>query len=126
MIKDEKIKKLDEKYKKLDEKMKTIDNLILKMKNNIVEQKANNTLSYGEKFIAINFLSLDQRINHSIICKNNTNFHEIEKELYLKYPEYSKNYNYLTCNGLIVNKRKTLEDNGINGYTIIVNKIDGE
>ena len=125
-IKDEEIKKLNEKYKKLDEKMKIIDNLILKMNNNVVGQKTNNTLSFGEKFIAINFISLDQRINHSIICKNNTNFHEIEKELYLKFPEYEKNYNKIIYNGLNVNKWKTLEDNGIHGYTIILNKIDSE
>ena len=127
-IKDEEIKKFNEKYKKLiDDKKKIIDDLILKMKSDVVGQKINmNSLSYGEKYIAINFVSVDQRINHTIICKNKTNFQNIEKELYLKYPEYIKNYNYLMLNGLSINRRKNLEQNGINGYTIILNKIDNE
>ena len=127
LIRDEEIKKLDEKYKKLDDKMKIIDDLILKMKRNIVGQKTNNSsVQCGEKNITINLVSFDQRINHSIICKNNTNFQDIEKELYLKYPEYAKNYSCLIYNGLSINKFKTLEQNGIHGYTIILNKIDNK
>ena len=128
LTKEEEIKKLDEKYKKLyDEKMKTLNDLLTKMNNNYDGSKINNkTLLYGEKLIAINFVSVDQRINHSVVCKNKTKFHEIEDELYVKYPEYAKNDNYFMFNGLKVNRWKTLEEIGINGYTIILNKIDNE
>ena len=117
----EEIKKLDEKYKKLnDEKMKIIDDLISKMDSNVIFPNINiNSLSSGEKLIAINFTSIDQRINHSIICKNKTKFHEIEGELYAKYPEYAENDNYFMFNGLKINRWKTLEEIGINGYNII-------
>ena len=121
LIKDKEIKKLKEKYIKLDDKIKILDNLILKMKN-VMQKTTNDSLSYGEKYIAINFVSFDQRINHSVICKNKTNFQDVEREIYLKYPEYIKNNNYLMYNGLSINKSKTLEENGINGYTIILNK----
>ena len=110
---------------KLDEKMRIMDNLVSKMNSNFDRQKtSSNTLSCGEKLIAINFVSLDQCINHSIICKNNSNFQDIEKELYLKYPEHAKNYSYFMYNGLRINRFKTLEQNCIHGYSIILNKID--
>ena len=126
LTKDEEIKKLDEKYKKLnDEKNKVIDDLISKINSNIGEPNINsNHLSNGEKLIAINFESDDQHINHSIICKNKTKFHEVETELYVKYPQYAKNDNYFTINGIKVNQCGSFEEIGILGYTIILNKID--
>ena len=128
LIRYEEIKKLDEKYKQLsDEKMKIIDDLTSKMNCNIVVPDINNNpLSSGEKLIAINFVSVDQRINHNIICKNKTKFHEIEGELYTKYPEYAESDNFFMFNGLKINRWKTLEEIGIHGYTIILNKIDDE
>ena len=120
LIKDEEIIKSDEKYKKLnDGKMKIADELISKMKSNIVEIN-NNTLLDGEKLIAINFKSVDQRINHTIICKNLTGFYEIEKELYTKYPDYAENDNYFMFNGSKINRWKTLEENNIRAYTIML------
>ena len=112
--------------KKLDEKMKIIDDLISKIKSYVVDPNIYSSveLSSREKFIAINFISDDKRINHSIICKNKAKFVDIERELYLKYPEYSKNYNYLMLNGFNINRLKSLEENGIHGYTIVLNKID--
>ena len=65
-----------------------------------------------------------QRINHTIICKNKTKFHEIEGLLYEKYPEYTNCENFFMFNGLTINRWKTLEDNGINGYTIMLKKIE--
>ena len=125
-VKNEEIKKLAEKYKNtIDEKTRIINNLTSKMNSNFVGSNINNNiLSYGEKLIAVNFVSVDQCINHNIICKNNTNFHDIEGELYDKYPEYKENDNYFMFNGNKINRWKTLEENGINGYTIILNKID--
>ena len=125
-VKDEEIKELYKKHKKLnDEKMKIANDLILKMKNNVAlgPYFINNALSYGEKLIAINFISVDQNINHSIICKNKTKFIEVERELYLNYPQYSRNNNCFIFNGLQINRLKTLEENGIHGYTIVLNKI---
>ena len=127
IVKDE-IKKIVEKYKNLiDEKKKIINDLISKMNSNFVGSNINNNiLSYGEKLIAVNFVSLDQHINHSIICKNKTKFNYIECKLYDKYKEYKENDNYFMFNGKQINRWKTLEENGINGYTIILNKIDNE
>ena len=127
VVREEEMKKIDEKYKKLIEKIKNADDLVSKSKNSAFESKINNdSLSYGEKFIAINFQSTDKCINHTTICKNKTKFQEIEKELYLKYPEFGKNYNYIKFNDLKINTSKTLEENGIHGYTVILDKINNE
>ena len=128
IVKNEEIKKLDEKYKNLiDEKTKIINNLTSKVNSNFVGSNiSNNILSNGEKLIAVNFISVDQRINHNIICTNKTKFYEIEVELYDKYPEYKENDNYFMFNGFKINRWKTLEENRINGYTIILNKIADE
>ena len=124
LIKNEEIKKLNEKFKLLnEEKMKIIENLNSKLNSNVVESKNYNGLPHGEKLIALNFISVDKHINHNVICKNKTKFFELEKELYGKYPEYS-NENFFIFNGLKINKWKTLEENGINGYTITLKTID--
>ena len=88
LINDEEIKKLEEKYNKInDEKMKIADEIISKMESNVAEINIDdNMLLDGKKFIAINFISVDQGINHTIICKRNE-FQEIEKGLYSKYPD---------------------------------------
>lgn len=128
IVKDSEIKLLEAKYQKLiDGKMKIIDDLILKMNVNVITpDNKNNILSSGEKLIAVNFISFDQRINHTIICKNKTEFHEIEKELYIKYPEYTENDNYFTFGDLKINRWKTLEENSIYGYTIMLNKTENK
>ena len=125
VIKDEEIKKLNEKCKILsEEKAKINENLTSKLIRISTEPTNYGELLDGEKLIAINFISVDQNINYSIICKNKTNFNEIENNLYKKYPEYSENDNFFMFNGSKINRWKTLEENGINGYTIILMKID--
>ena len=124
-LNEEKIKELNEKLKKLIEEKKETDNyLASKLDNNTSELKNYNELPSGEKLVAVNFISVDQRVNHSIVCKNKTNFFEIENSLYKKYPEYSENDNFFMFHGLKINRWKTLQQNGINGYTIILNMID--
>ena len=127
LIKSEETNKLEEIYKKLnDENMKIIDYLVAKMNNNSVGQNINKDALSGEKMVAINFTSADQSINHTIICKNNTKFIDVEGELYASYPEYAENNNYFMFNGLKINRWKTLEENNIHGNTIVLNKIDKE
>ena len=125
LIKNEEINKLNEKFRILNEdKINTIANLMTKLKNNTAVFKNYNGLPDGEKLIAINFTSVDQLVNHCIICKNTTKFFELESDLYRKYPKYSENENCFTFNNLKINRWKTLEENGISSYTIRINKID--
>ena len=126
LIQDEEIKKLNEKCKILnEEKEKIIDSLIIKLNSNTALLK-NINLPKGEKLITIRFISVDQHIDYSIICNNKTRFSEIESELYAKYPEYLETSNFFICNGCKVEESKTLEENGINGYTIMLKTIDND
>ena len=81
-------------------------------------------LNEREKLISVIFISLDQNLYYSIICKNTDRFDTIEKKLYDVYSEYSETENYFTVNGNEINKLKTLEDNKIkNNDLIILNQI---
>ncbi len=82
-------------------------------------------LSKDEKLMTLIFISFDQRIHYSIICKNTDLFSKVEKSLYNEYPEYEENENYFTVNGIKINRHKTLEENKIKNNNIItLNSLD--
>ena len=58
--------------------------------------------------------------------KNTTKFYEVEAKLYEKYPEYGNTNaeNYFMINGTKIDRFKSLENNGMNGYIIMVNKTE--
>jgi len=81
------------------------------------------SLKSDEKIMKIMFISYDESIYYSVICKKTDIFSKIETLLYDRYPEY-KNYNtYFIANGNIINKNRSLEDNKINSGDIITFKI---
>jgi len=112
------------KIKELEELIKSKNLEINNLKNNNDTNKIVN-LKSKEEIIAIFFTSVDQNIYRPISCKNTDIFAKIEEKIYNEYPEY-KDYNtYLTINGNIINRLKTLEENGIkDGNIIIVNIYD--
>lgn len=116
LIKDDKIKNLN---LLLVEKMKIIEDLKSKLNSN-----SYNGLSNGEKLIIVNFNSVDQHINHCIICTNKTKFFDVESDLYKKYPKCSENENLFMFGDLEIDRWKTLEENNIDGYTIMLKRKD--
>ena len=57
--------------------------------------------------------------------KNSDLISRLEEELYNEYPEYKEYNTYLTVNGSIVKRFKTLEENKIKkGDAILVNIIE--
>ena len=44
----------------------------------------------------------------------------IENILYDKYPEYAEKENYFICNGIRINKNKTIEQNNIKYSDVII------
>ena len=74
------------------------------------------------------FTSADQVIHHSVICKNNELFSNVENRLYDDgFPEYKESENFFTFNGLKINKNKTVEENNIKkSDVIILNIIDDD
>ena len=79
-------------------------------------------LSEGEKLLSVIFVSVDQKIHYSTICKNTDKFSKIENLLYNAYPEYIKTENHFFVNGNKVNKYKSLENNKIKNNDIIMLK----
>ena len=82
-------------------------------------------LSEGEELYSLIFTSGDQKIHHSIICKNTSKFYIIESQLYDEYPDYSETNNFFTLCGNKINRNKSLKDNKIkNNDIIVLNVID--
>lgn len=76
----------------------------------------------GEKLMTVNFVSYDDKIHYSIICKNSDPFIRLEKLLYEKYPCFSNSeYNFFV-NDNKVTKDKSLDFNNINDNEIILIK----
>ena len=114
-------KKINEFKKEIDLKNKEINDLKKKLENNDLVT----TINPGEKVIAVNFTSIDQTINYPLACKNTTLLSRLEEKVYNDYPNYKEHNTYLTVNGRITKRFKTLEENKIeNGNAIVVNIYD--
>ena len=128
----EKIKNLENKIKAINrnnidsnndkEQIITLLKTIQSKDNEIKELKLKMPyiLENNEKLMTIIFISLDQKIHYSFICKNSDKFNKIENLLYEKYPEFLDYENYFTVNGNKINKYRTIEENKINNSDIIV------
>ena len=74
--------------------------------------------------MSVIFISTNQKINYSIICKNTDIFNILVSKLYEKYPEYKRPDNFFICNGKKVDEYQSLEKNGIeDSGVIILNKL---
>ena len=76
----------------------------------------------GEKLLSVIFVSADQKVHYSSICKNTDKFNIIENNLYEAYPEYKKSENHFFVNGNKINKYKSLDFNKIKNNDIIILK----
>ena len=136
-IKETKIVELNETIEKLNVKMKELENIIhnnytqdkilslmdkLEKKEKEIKEiksKLPFELSENEKLMTVIFLSTDQKIHFSVICKNTQNFNILENILYEKYPEYKESENFFLLGGIKINKYKSLEENKIKDSDII-------
>ena len=73
----------------------------------------------GEKIMTITFVSFDQNIISSFICKNTDIFNILENKFYEKYPEFKDLVNNFLSNGRNINKNKSLDENNIKNNDII-------
>ena len=96
---------------------KTKLNIINDIKLNIPLQ-----IKSEEKMMSIIFISIDQNIIYSIICKNTDIFANIEKIFYDKYPEYKNTQSEFFINGNKIDRFKNINDNKIKNSDIITFK----
>ena len=115
------LSKEESKIKDLNNKLKILEKTYFKEKNehcikiNELKEKLSKfpfELNNNEKMISIIFVSLDESILDTIICKNTDKFSKIEKQLYQIYPEYEGKINFMN-NGKFINKENNLEENKI-------------
>jgi hypothetical protein len=75
----------------------------------------------NDGIISALFTSVDGQINYSIPCKKTDIFSEVEKKLYIEYPQYKNKNFFFMQHGIVINKDDNLENNKIiSGYPIIV------
>ena len=95
-----------------------LNNRMLKINDEPKKSKKNenqnlNKINTGEKILNIHFKSIDLNIDLSIPCKKTDIFVILEAKLYDEYPEFREYNNLFTCNGLVIKKWKSLEENNI-------------
>ena len=113
------ISEYKEKTIDLEEKIKELIE-----KNNSINKSIKVT-EIDEKPFAVNFISLDQKIHYPISCKSSDLISRLEEELYTEYEEYKEYNTFLTVNGNVVKRFKTIGENKIKkGDAILVNVYD--
>jgi len=95
-----------------------------KKENEIKELKDILPFEYtkGSKILIVTFLSLNEDIHYSILCKNTDDFYRLEIMFYNKYPEYKKGNNIFSIHGKEIDRYSNLELNNISDNDIIVVK----
>ena len=98
---------------------------------NLKEQELQNLKSKLNQYIpdsnkkwgfGVIFSSINQEIHYPIVCNENDLISRLEEELYNEYPNYKEYNTYLTCNGIVLKRFKTIGENNIKkGNTILVN-----
>jgi len=131
----QKIKEINDLKLQLKNKEKTIQLLNNRISNKIIElnnmkykisnnnnDDLINVIKRGEKIMAAQFISTDQKITYAIPCKNTTPFVRVEEKLYEVYPEYKETENHFIHSGNIIKRFKTIEENNIqSGIPIVLN-----
>ena len=91
-----------------------------------IKSKKINDIKSSEEIIAIFFTSVNQDIQRPISCKISDTFVKIEEKIYNEYPKYKDCNTYFTVNGKIIDRFKTIKENGIKDGNIIIANIYDE
>ena len=95
------------------------NNLINQMNNLNINNNTNGMVNRNE-MIAILFKSVDQKVEMPYACHITDEFHNIEQELYKEYPELKEVNTYFTVNGQTIKRFKTITENKIKNYVIVI------
>ena len=96
-----------------------LENVIEERDQLVILSQFSFELSGREKIISIIFISFDQNIISSFICKNTDIFNSLENKFYEKYSEYKNLDNIFISNGRKIDKNKSLDENKIKNNDII-------
>lgn len=104
-----------------DNVLKLMDKLLSK-EEEIQEMKSRYPFEIlkGEKLISLIFISSNQEIHYSLICKDTDKFTNVENLLYDEFPKFREIENFFISEGNKINKYKTLKDNNLKNCSIIM------
>ena len=87
----------------------------IEIKDSETTKKISLELKEGEELLTVIFVSIDENLNYSFICKNTDSFNTVENRLYSIFPEYydNKNENCFYIKGKEIEKSKTIKENKI-------------
>ena len=91
--------------------------------NVIIDNDSNNKeRDINDENIEVHFLSNDQNINYTLICKESDKFSDLQNKFYKKYPKKKDKKCFFLYKGCSINdEKKTVGENGIkNGDNILV------
>ena len=110
--KEKDIIKLKDQVNQKDKEINLLKNENKKQIIEIKELESENPykLKKNEKLITIIFVSSDQKLHYSLICKNTQKFALVEQELYDIFPEYKETENFFLFKGEEINRNKTIEE----------------
>ena len=92
---------------------------------NLNKKEKNISVLKQEKIIVLKFISSDQCLNYSIVCKSTDKFNLVINRIFDIYPEYIEKKCFFMCNGNVINEYKDIQENKIkNGDTILVNTLE--
>ena len=92
---------------------------------NLNKKEKNISVLKQEKIIVLKFISSDQCLNYSIVCKSTDKFNLVINRIFDIYPEYIEKKCFFICNGNVINEYKDIQENKIkNGDTILVNTLE--
>ena len=104
-------------YNKEKEKNKKLEKDLLEKENKIktIEPKLSFELEENkeEKSMIIKFITTDENIHYSTICKDVDSFRKVEESFYKKYPQYMNYKMSFYVNSNKINVSKSLEENNI-------------
>ena len=92
---------------------------------NLNKKEKNISVLKQEKIIVLKFISSDQCLNYSIVCKSTDKFNLVINRIFDIYPEYIEKKCFFMCNGNVINEYKNIQENKIkNGDIILVSNVE--
>ena len=92
---------------------------------NLNKKEKNISVLKQEKIIVLKFISSDQCLNYSIVCKSTDKFNLVINRIFDIYPEYIEKKCFFMCNGNVINEYKDIQENKIkNGDIILVSNVE--
>ena len=95
------------------------DKQIKELKANLKNNEISNNVTDMTNIKSLCFI-IDGQISYSMTCRGNQLFSEIEAELYKHLPEYKKTNNSFTCNGNMIKRFQTIDENKIRNRDLIL------